>query len=471
MQPNPTGQHLPALEQALGDKAGFEIAFTLATPKTERLAFHLTCYTYSTAVTTTPPGTRQLRSTRWPTVLAELAGQHPDAVPCLDTLVVRGVKRPAEVRRLLGLALCELFGRPAPDEKELARQRKAVREAGEARTAERALALRRPDGVAAWNALRLAERKGQGRFDRVDLSGARLAGIDLTECSALAANFAGATLADATLTRAVLRRADLTGASLRRAKLPRADLAGVRAAGANLAEARLVNVRLDGADLRGANLRGVSLHQATLFDADLTDADLTDAVAGRTRYNAGTTFPAGFTPGREWVFFGPGLPVGVGSRRPALDFDGLLARLRKVVPERSLQAAKALLGVERLQLFAEVEDGHLAGVVRSRFLPGRLNACRLTAEGCFCCGSVRLRSCSSQGGAVCGHLLALVLGLVRAGRFDAGRAYLWLRRASRRTTVADRPGLVSTLLRYKGAEAGAVDWRPTETLPEDYYAL
>jgi hypothetical protein len=27
------------------------------------------------------------------------------------------------------------------------------------------------------------------------------------------------------------------------------------------------------------------------------------------------------------------------------------------------------------------------------------------------------------------------------------------------------------LLRYKAAQAGAIDWRPTETIPEDYYSL
>jgi hypothetical protein len=26
-------------------------------------------------------------------------------------------------------------------------------------------------------------------------------------------------------------------------------------------------------------------------------------------------------------------------------------------------------------------------------------------------------------------------------------------------------------IKYKGAEAGEVDWRPTETMPEDYYAV
>ena len=29
----------------------------------------------------------------------------------------------------------------------------------------------------------------------------------------------------------------------------------------------------------------------------------------------------------------------------------------------------------------------------------------------------------------------------------------------------------AVLFKYKGAEAGEIDWRPTETVPEDYYAL
>jgi hypothetical protein len=31
--------------------------------------------------------------------------------------------------------------------------------------------------------------------------------------------------------------------------------------------------------------------------------------------------------------------------------------------------------------------------------------------------------------------------------------------------------MADLFLRYNGAEAGEVDWRPTETIPEDYYAM
>ena len=34
-----------------------------------------------------------------------------------------------------------------------------------------------------------------------------------------------------------------------------------------------------------------------------------------------------------------------------------------------------------------------------------------------------------------------------------------------------RDEIGDTLLRYKGAQAGEIDWRPTETMPEDFYAM
>jgi hypothetical protein len=41
-------------------------------------------------------------------------------------------------------------------------------------------------------------------------------------------------------------------------------------------------------------------------------------------------------------------------------------------------------------------------------------------------------------------------------------------------SLLDRDVMSTTFLRYKGykgAEAGGVDWRPAETIPEDYYTL
>jgi hypothetical protein len=35
----------------------------------------------------------------------------------------------------------------------------------------------------------------------------------------------------------------------------------------------------------------------------------------------------------------------------------------------------------------------------------------------------------------------------------------------------DEEVMSEPLLRYKSAVAGEIDWRPTETIPEDYYSL
>ena len=37
--------------------------------------------------------------------------------------------------------------------------------------------------------------------------------------------------------------------------------------------------------------------------------------------------------------------------------------------------------------------------------------------------------------------------------------------------MLDKDSMSATFIKYKGAEAGEVDWRPTETIPEDYFAI
>jgi hypothetical protein len=47
----------------------------------------------------------------------------------------------------------------------------------------------------------------------------------------------------------------------------------------------------------------------------------------------------------------------------------------------------------------------------------------------------------------------------------------WLQLAQRQGPTFDKEAMTATFLKYKGVEAGEADWRPTETVPEDYYAL
>jgi glycosyltransferase involved in cell wall biosynthesis len=126
----------------------------------------------------------------------------------------------------------------------------------------------------------LAEVSWQGVYlPDVNLSGARLAGLDLRDAVLSDARLTGADLADADLTAAQLQGARLDGAVLTDAVLTYADLAGAtlaraRLSGATLTSAKVLNLDLDEADLRqpGPGWRGVPWDatrnwRQALFDA------------------------------------------------------------------------------------------------------------------------------------------------------------------------------------------------------------
>jgi hypothetical protein len=136
-----------------------------------------------------------------------------------------------------------------------------------------------------------------------------------------------------------------------------------------------------------------------------------------------------------------------------------------------LAKAIDMLRAERFQLFAQVEPDHLVGVVKSQTNPGLVYSCRLGADGHYACCTQNLHPCGGLRGALCKHLLVLLVGLTRGGALDPKVAEQWVRASRSHKPVLDKDVMSATFLRYKGAEAGEVDWRPTETIPEDYYAL
>jgi hypothetical protein len=130
-----------------------------------------------------------------------------------------------------------------------------------------------------------------------------------------------------------------------------------------------------------------------------------------------------------------------------------------------------MLKADRFQLYAEVKNDTLVGVVKSQSDPDLVYSCRLGADGAFACCTQNLRPCGGLHGKLCKHLLVLLVGLAKAGQLDPATAEHWAQASRKRHPVLDKDAMSETFLRYKGAEAGEVDWRPTETIPEDYYAL
>lgn len=102
---------------------------------------------------------------------------------------------------------------------------------------------------------------------------------------------------------------------------------------------------------------------------------------------------------------------------------------------------------------------------------GSVYASWLGVTGHYGCLQPDLSDCKGLQGSACKHLLVLVLGLARAGQLPMAQALQWLKAAHGKRPRRDEELCADTLIQYKGAEAGELDWRPTETIPEDFYAV
>ena len=169
----------------------------------------------------------------------------------------------------------------------------------------------------------------------------------------------------------------------------------------------------------------------------------------------------------EWAFFD--LVRAQGKPGSSKGLSELIVQLHSLVDPRRLKRALDMLKKESFNLYADVKNDSLVGVIRSQTATGVYSNV-LYSDGKYACCSQDLDDCMGLQGQLCKHTIVLVLGLVQAGEVDAGKVEDWVRVASKKRPGKDPQTLADTLLRYKSAEAGEIDWRPTETVPEDFYA-
>ncbi|MBX3157578.1 MAG: hypothetical protein KF773_16505 [Deltaproteobacteria bacterium] len=156
---------------------------------------------------------------------------------------------------------------------------------------------------------------------------------------------------------------------------------------------------------------------------------------------------------------------------PALDLPDFLRTLAAQLDPARMAKVMKMLRAEKFQLYAAVTDEHVTGVVKSQTDAGLVYACRLGDGGAYFCCTQNLVHCGGLRGAPCKHVLVLTIGLAQSGRLAPERAHAWIAATRGVRPVLDREAATATFVRFKGAEAGEVDWRPTETIPEDFYAL
>jgi uncharacterized protein YjbI with pentapeptide repeats len=398
-----------------------------------------------------------------------------------DTIEISASKCPLSKAELKALAIAawhEACGLPVPSPDQLIQRLQSQKSADEQLREEMLAELRGGSaGVKKWNARDRKERDRAGKFRRLDLSGAKLAGIEMRHLDFQGTVFDGASLRDAQL-----GGCQLTGASFKGANLTKAWLAATKCSDANFEGAQLGKCNLRVANFRRANFKDADLAGAEFLYSDLCGANLTganlDGVAfDYAKFDEQTRLPTGFVPPEKmrWVGKGPDPRLSPPAPLPApagpLDFAAFLQRLAQHTDQARLSKALQMLRAERFQLFADVGADSVVGVVKSQTDPDLVYSCRLTSAGDFSCCTQNLNPCGGLRGAPCKHLLVLLAGLAKAGRLDPASAGAWTQASRGHRPSLDKDAMSETFLRYKGAEAGTIDWRPTETIPEDYYAL
>lgn len=121
-------------------------------------------------------------------------------------------------------------------------------------------------GDAAWRAVTV-----QGcRFERVDLSGARLDGLTLDRCEFIGCRMTGLQLINSTIRNVIVEDCRLDYASLVRVRATGA----VAITGCSLDRARLDGCTLPGAAVTNCPMAAIELVDCVLRDADLRGSDL-----------------------------------------------------------------------------------------------------------------------------------------------------------------------------------------------------
>jgi uncharacterized protein YjbI with pentapeptide repeats len=153
------------------------------------------------------------------------------------------------------------------------------------------------------------------------------------------------------------------------------------------------------------------------------------------------------------------------------DVASFLKALEVRIEKPKIDKATKMLKASGFKLFNNVTDEHVSGVVKSQTDPDLVYACRVAHDGQYACCTQNLNVCGGLRGSICKHLLVLIIGLVQAGELDPTTIDAWIAKTHSVKAELDKEIMGAIFIKYKGAEAGEVDWRPTETVPEDYYAL
>ena len=377
-----------------------------------------------------------------------------------ESIAVKSSKSPLKGKALKELcidALYETFNLEPPSAEALQEAQKAKQKAANAKRQRREefIAMLTTGRIKEWNRMG-QETKDLAPFQNVKLSGLNLAKMNFVDIPG--GDFANSDLGHARaqqckLAKSNFKQANLTAACFHDSNLKQVDFT----------QASLDKAVFKGCDLQGANFTGTNL-QTTRFENCYHDET--------------TIWDAANMPKKGLRWLGQGVdPVAlaaVEARKKTegpVDIAQFMKRLEKNIDKARVDKALKMLKKDSFQLFIDVNDEALTGVVKSQNDPDLVYSCQLTASGDFGCCTQNLNPCGGLRGALCKHIMVLIIGLANSGEMDADTLDDWVQRSLLQSPKLDKDAMSAILLKYKGADAGEIDWRPTETVPEDFYVF
>ncbi|MBX9692076.1 MAG: pentapeptide repeat-containing protein, partial [Cyanobacteria bacterium] len=397
----------------------------------------------------------------------------------LDTVTAKAAKCTVKQKALLEMATaawCEAYGVDSADV--AARTKEDV----ESRTnlCEQMIAELKGGkaGIKHWNERVLSERQKISPLRKADFSGCVMEGVFLDELDLQRSKFDGANLINAKIKSCELHHCCFENADLRESEFFAVRCRNASFKSAKLQKAHFSSVELQNTNFSHADLSGAVFSMIDMRGADLSNANLDGMKFEFTVFDEKTKLPPGFEPPQSMIWKGPGRhPTQVKAAAPrvrkkeGITFEEFIEELTATVLAKKLEKATSMLKAEHFQLFSERGDDSLVGIVKSQTSDELVYCCRLESNGSFACCTQNLRPCGGLQGSLCKHLLVLIVGLVKSEQLEPSVVLAWMDDSKEKKPLLDKEKMSDTFLKYKGAEAGEIDWRPTETIPEDYYSL
>src|SRR5688572_26751289 len=115
-----------------------------------------------------------------------------------------------------------------------------------------------------------------------------------------------------------------------------------------------------------------------------------------------------------------------------IDLKGFLSKLEASTDKSRMDKVKKMLRADRFQLFADVSGEHVVGIVKSQTDADLFYSARLESDGDFACCTQNLNPCGGLRGALCKHILVLIIGLAQAERIDPATIHAWAQKSRKK---------------------------------------